>query len=149
MERVYKAKILRIVDGDTVDVDIDLGFGLTSNKKRIRLLGIDTPEKRTRDLTEKYYGKLATAFLESYLEVGKKYKLVTSKPDKYGRILGEFYIKSNVKHEVPEINVNQLLVEENHAVAYYVQSKDDIQEGHIANRRRLSQRGLHPEKIMV
>ena len=141
MERVYKAKILRIVDGDTVDVDIDLGFGLTSNKKRIRLLGIDTPEKRTRDLTEKFYGKLATAFLESYLKVGKKYKLVTSKPDKYGRILGEFYIK--------DVNINQLLVEENHAVAYYGQSKDDVEEGHLANRRRLAQRGLHPEKIMV
>jgi|TARA_Y100000310_G_scaffold71645_1_gene67532 micrococcal nuclease len=137
MERVYKAKILRVVDGDTVDVDIDLGFGLTSNKKRIRLLGIDTPEKRTRDLTEKYYGKLATAFLESHLEVGKKYKLRTSKPDKYGRILGEFFIK--------DTNINQLLVEENHAVAYYGQSKDDVEEGHLANRRRLAQRGLHPK----
>ena len=145
MERVYKAKILRIVDGDTVDVDIDLGFGLTSNKKRIRLLGIDTPEKRTRDLIEKYYGKLASAFLESYLIVGKKYKLVTSKPDKYGRILGEFYTKSNVKTEIKEINVNQLLVKENHAVAYYGQSKDDIQEGHIANRQRLAMRGFQPE----
>ena len=137
MERVYKAKILRVVDGDTVDVDIDLGFGLTSNKKRIRLLGIDTPESRTRDLTEKYYGKLASAFLKSHLEKGKKYKLRTSKPDKYGRILGEFFIK--------DVNINQLLVEENHAVAYKGQSKDDIQEGHMANRRRLSQRGLQPE----
>ena len=81
--------------------------------------------------------------------MGKIYKLVTSKPDKYGRILGELYIKSKVKHEVPEINVNQLLVEENLAVAYYGQSKDDVEEGHLANRRRLAQRGLHPEKIMV
>jgi endonuclease YncB( thermonuclease family) len=77
--------------------------------------------------------------------VGKKYKLVTSKPDKYGRILGEFYIKSKVKSEVPEINVNQLLVKENHAVAYFGQSKDDVEEGHLANRRRLAQRGLHPK----
>ncbi len=137
MERVYKAKILRVVDGDTVDVDIDLGFGLTSNKKRIRLLGIDTPESRTRDLTEKYYGKLASAFLKSHLEKGKKYKLRTSKPDKYGRILGEFFIK--------DVNINQLLVEENHAVAYKGQSKTEVQEGHMANRQRLAQRGLQPE----
>ena len=150
MERVYKAKILRVVDGDTVDVDIDLGFGLISNKKRIRLLGIDTPESRTRDKVEKYYGKLASAFLKSHLEKGKKYKLVTSKPDKYGRILGEFYIKSKVKHEVPEINMNQLLVKENHAVAYYGQSKDDVKAGHLENRKHLlEKKGLHPPKSVL
>ena len=119
-------------------------------KKRIRLLGIDTPESRTRDKVEKYYGKLASAFLKSHLEKGKKYKLVTSKPDKYGRILGEFYVKSNIKTEVPEINVNQLLVKENHAVAYHGQSKDAVEAEHLENRKHLlEKKGLHPPKNVL
>ena len=55
----YKCKILRVVDGDTVDVDIDLGFGIWMHKERVRLLGIDTPESRTRDIEEKKFGLLS------------------------------------------------------------------------------------------
>ena len=60
----YKCKILRIIDGDTVDVDIDLGFGIWMHKERVRMMGIDTPESRTRDLEEKFYGKQSKAHLE-------------------------------------------------------------------------------------
>ena len=66
----YRVNILRVVDGDTVDVDIDLGFGVWMHKERVRLYGIDTPESRTRDLEEKKYGKAAKAFLEAKLKEG-------------------------------------------------------------------------------
>ena len=64
----YNVRLVRVVDGDTVDVDIDLGFGIWLHKERIRLYGIDTPESRTRDLEEKKYGKLATKFVERFLD---------------------------------------------------------------------------------
>ena len=66
----YNCKIVKVVDGDTVDVDIDLGFDVWLKKQRIRLYGVDTPESRTRDLEEKKYGLAAKAFVESYLPVG-------------------------------------------------------------------------------
>ena len=64
----YKAKITRIIDGDTVDCDIDLGFKVILAKQRIRLYGIDTPESRTRDKVEKKYGLLAKKFLVDFIE---------------------------------------------------------------------------------
>ena len=66
----YNAKVLRIVDGDTIDVDIDLGFGVWIHKERIRLEGIDTPESRTRDLEEKKFGLLSKEYVRSLLPVG-------------------------------------------------------------------------------
>ena len=67
----YKAKILRVVDGDTVDVDIDLGFGVWLHRERVRMMGIDTPESRTRDLMEKQFGLLAKEYVKAYLPIGK------------------------------------------------------------------------------
>ena len=66
----YKVRIVKVVDGDTVDVDIDLGFDVWLKNQRVRLYGIDTPESRTRDLEEKKYGKAATAYLKEKLEIG-------------------------------------------------------------------------------
>ena len=108
----YNATIRRVVDGDTVDVTLDLGFDILYNS-RIRLHGIDTPESRTRDLIEKKYGLAAKAFVEAYLPVGSIRILTTSKDKtgKYGRILGEIY--------VGDVNVNKLLIEEGHAVEYF------------------------------
>jgi micrococcal nuclease len=62
----YRAKILRVVDGDTVDVDIDLGFGIVLANERVRIMGIDTPESRTSDKTEKVFGLAAKARLKNY-----------------------------------------------------------------------------------
>jgi len=133
----YRVKILRVVDGDTVDVDIDLGFGVWMHKERVRLYGIDTPESRTRDLEEKKYGKAAKAFLQEKLEAGTPL-LRTFKDGvgKYGRILGEFWVEEhNEEHNVTaKTNINQLMIEEHHAVAYHGQSKEDIEEEHIKNR---------------
>ena len=65
----YKCRIDRVIDGDTVDVDIDLGFGVWLRKERVRMYGIDTPESRTRDLEEKKYGLAAKAFVLAFLPV--------------------------------------------------------------------------------
>jgi micrococcal nuclease len=66
----YRVKIVKVVDGDTVDVDIDLGFGVWLKKQRVRLYGIDTPESRTRDLVEKRFGNMAKAYLKDRLSGG-------------------------------------------------------------------------------
>jgi|TARA_R110000803_G_scaffold19672_1_gene51332 micrococcal nuclease len=80
-------KIVKIVDGDTIDIEIDLGFSLTK-KERVRLAGIDTPESRTRDLDEKAEGLLAKSFLEKQLDEAVDLRVKTEKDGKYGRMLG-------------------------------------------------------------
>ena len=132
----YRVKILKVVDGDTVDVDIDLGFGVWLNKQRIRLFGIDAPESRTRDLDEKRYGLMAKEFLKERLADGAILKTRLDKKGKYGRILGEFLVLENEGHpqfEVP-INVNEEMIAKHLAVAYHGQSKEEIKEAHLVNR---------------
>ena len=127
----YKCKIVRIVDGDTVDVDIDLGFGVWMRNQRIRMYGIDTPESRTSDKIEKVYGKAATEFLTKWTNAGDlTLKTFKDGKGKYGRILGELWYGN-------EHNINQLLVDNHHAVRYHGQSKDEIKEQHLANREKL------------
>jgi micrococcal nuclease len=106
----YEATIRRWVDGDTVDVDIDLGFGLVYSNQRIRLYGIDAPEQRTRDLVEKEKGLAATAYVNEQAPVGSKVVIKTYKDDKYGRILGEIFVGDK--------NLNTLLTIEGHAIRY-------------------------------
>ncbi len=79
----YQCKIVRVVDGDTVDVDIDLGFGTWMKKQRIRLYGIDTPESRTRDLEEKKYGIMAKEIVKKYIPEGST-QILRTKKDKAG-----------------------------------------------------------------
>ena len=88
----YSCKIVRVVDGDTVDVDIDLGFGMWMHKERIRLHGIDTPESRTRDLVEKKFGLEAKKMVETYMPVGSTQTLVTVQ-DKAGKF-GGYWVSS-------------------------------------------------------
>ena len=133
----YKCKIVKVVDGDTADVDIDLGFGVWMKKQRIRFAGIDTPESRTRDLEEKKYGLAAKAFVEAHLPVGSIRTLTTVKDErgKFGRILGKF--KAYDDYTDAWVNLNQLMIIKHHAVEYHGQSKEDIAEAHIANRAKL------------
>ena len=130
----YRCKVTRVVDGDTVDVDIDLGFGIWMHKERIRLHGIDTPESRTRDLEEKKYGLLAKQQIESFMPRGSMQTLLTvkDKAGKFGRILGKFLIYD--KKTDRQMTINDWMVREHHAVAYHGQSKEDIAEEHIVNR---------------
>ena len=130
----YKCTILRVVDGDTVDVDIDLGFGVWLRKERVRILGIDTPESRTRDLTEKKYGLAAKKYVKGFLPVGSQQRLITEKDKtgKFGRILGEFLVYDN--KEDREMHLGEIMIREHHAVKYSGQSKEDISYDHIKNR---------------
>ena len=126
----YKCKLVKVVDGDTIDIDIDLGFGVWLQKQRIRLYGIDTPESRTSDATEKIYGMAAKEFLTKWTNSGGlTIKTHKDAKGKFGRILGEIWCF--------DTNVNEKLVEENHAVRYHGQSKQEIAEEHLANREIL------------
>ena len=135
----YRCNVLKIVDGDTVDVDIDLGFGVWFKDERVRIMGIDTPESRTSDPIEKKFGLAAKDRLKQLL--GKtailKTQIDKSGEDmkgKFGRILGDFV--------VGESTVTQILISEGHAVAYFGGSKDDVQEQHKKNRERLIAEGI-------
>ena len=87
----YNVEVTRIVDGDTVDVDIDLGFGMVYKKQRVRMMGIDTPESRTRDLEEKFYGLASKAHLTKLLKVDTEYnrKIIETEIDIIRRFLEE------------------------------------------------------------
>jgi len=131
----YKVEVTRVVDGDTVDVDIDLGFGMTYKKQRVRLMGIDTPESRTRDLQEKFYGKQSKKFLSSVLK-DKVVTLLSHDKGKFGRIIGDLFIEGN------DMSVNQQMIQAHHAVPYFGQSKDDTVQGHLWNREALREKGI-------
>ena len=138
----YNVKILRIVDGDTVDIDIDLGFGVWIHKERVRFHGIDTPESRTRDLEEKKFGLLSKEYVKSLLPIGSMQKLVCKTYDskgKFGRILGDFEIYDNKKDCVTSLVQN--MIESGYGVSYEGQSKTAIIDQHLANRKRLIEEG--------
>ena len=128
----YRCKVVKIVDGDTVDVDIDLGFGVWLKKERIRMFGIDTPESRTRDLDEKKYGLMAKDYITKLLDDEGGIVLKTRKDGegKYGRILGELWRTT----DFADTSINELMIKNHHAVSYHGQSKEDIAEQHIKNR---------------
>ena len=130
----YRCEIVRVIDGDTVDVDIDLGFGVWMRKERVRIHGIDTPESRTSDKAEKVYGLAAKEFVKSYLKAGSAQTLVTEKDKtgKFGRILGKFKVYDGLTDS--EITLGEIMIREHHAVKYHGQSKDDISEEHLKNR---------------
>ena len=110
----YNAKLDRIVDGDTLDANIDLGFDITIHK-RIRLAGIDTPESRTRDLEEKARGLASKERLKELLE-GGEFVVESKEVGKYGRVLGTLLVYNG---EVLPININETLVQEGFAVEYW------------------------------
>ena len=126
----YKVNVVKVVDGDTVDVDIDLGFGMSYKKQRVRMVGIDTPESRTRDLVEKKFGKASKKHLKGILEAGD-IELVSHDKGKFGRILGDLFIGSST------FSVNQQMIDEHHAVAYTGGNKEETEKGHMANREIL------------
>jgi micrococcal nuclease len=130
----YNCKIVRVVDGDTVDVDVDLGWSIWRCGERIRLYGIDTPECRTLDAEEKAAGLLAKEFVEEALHVGGIYTLQTKRKESSGRYLGTIYLTDDT-------SINAALVKERLAVPYFGQSKVRVQEAHLANRKLLKEMG--------
>ena len=127
----YNCKILKVVDGDTVDVDIDLGFGIWIKNERVRLYGIDAPESRTRDKEEKKYGLAAKQFVLDNMPIGSFQVLRTLKDDvgKFGRVLGVFVVNGK--------RLDELMIEKHHAVEYHGQSKEEIKEQHLKNREHI------------
>ena len=136
----YRVNVVKVVDGDTVDVDIDLGFGVWLKDERVRIMGIDTPESRTRDKVEKKFGLAAKARLKSLL--GKQAILKTQvnkngedMKGKFGRILGDFVSEDGRM-------VTEVMVAEGHCVPYFGGSKEDVQAQHMRNRERLIAEGI-------
>ena len=130
----YNCKIVRVIDGDSILIDIDLGFSHFIHNESIRLYGVDTPECRTRDAEEKAAGLLAKEFVEEALHVGETYKLTTKEKGKFGRYLGTIYLTE-------ETSINAALVKERLAVPYFGQSKVRVKEAHLANRLFLKEKG--------
>ena len=116
----YNFKLVRVVDGDTVDIDIDLGFGVWLRKQRIRIMGIDTPESRTSDPEEKVYGLLAK--------------------DQVVKLLGDFEVYHTTAGRW--CKMAEAMILDAYGVKYMGQSKDSIAEEHLRNRERLKERGI-------
>jgi micrococcal nuclease len=131
----YNCKIVRVIDGDSIILDIDLGFSHWIHNESIRLYGIDTPECRTRDAEEKAAGLLAKEFVEDALHVGGTYTLTTKEKGKFGRYLGVIFISDKT-------SINAALVTEHLAVPYHGQSKQEIEDAHAANYELLKDKGL-------
>ena len=136
----YDVHVIKVIDGDTVDVDIDLGFGICLKDERVRIMGIDTPESRTSDPVEKLFGLAAKDRLYSLLE--KDAKLITTEDKsgedmkgKFGRILGDFRASDGRL-------VTEIMIEEGHCVPYFGGSKEETQEAHKVNRERLLAEGV-------
>ena len=136
----YNCEIKRVVDGDTVDVIIDLGFDIFY-KSRVRLYGIDTPESRTRNKDEKVRGLMSKQYLIDELEKGQVViKTHKDKKGKFGRVLGEMYVGDK--------NINLMMVDDYMAVEYKGQNKKEIEEEHIVNRNVLIEKGkFDPETV--
>ena len=139
--REYEAELIKVLDGDTIDAYIDLGFDLKI-KKRIRYMGIDTWESRTRDLEEKKKGLAAKARNKELLESGT-FKIVSHGTGKFGRVLGEVFVSPDyVGEHIVEcignpdnkidlsvdgwVSVNDILIEEGHAYDYHGGKKKDF-----------------------
>jgi len=136
----YDVHVVKVVDGDTVDVDIDLGFKIQLKDERVRIMGIDTPESRTSDRVEKLFGVAAKNRLYSLLE--KDAKLITTEDKdgedmkgKFGRILGDFRAADGRL-------VTEIMIEEGHCVPYFGGSKEEVQAAHMKNRERLLNEGV-------
>lgn len=139
----YRAKILKVLDGDTVEIDLDLGFNIVLANQKVRLAGIDTPESRTKDAEEKPRGLLSKKKLQEKLPVGSYARIETlrsdSNDDKFGRILGVFITEDGTR-------VNQWMIDNNYAVLYLGENKELVQEAHQQNKKILIERGELPNK---
>ena len=141
----YDVVLLKAVDGDTVDVDIDLGFGIWLRDERVRIMGIDTPESRTSDKVEKVFGTAAKNRLKELLADGGKLITTENKDGedmkgKFGRILGDFTVYDAATDAWRPVTA--VMIQEGHCVAYFGGSKEEVQEQHMKNRRRLIEEGV-------
>ena len=132
----YEAIVTRVVDGDTIDVDIKLGFDVMLSKQRVRLYGIDTPESRTRNKEEKVRGLISKNYLLNTCNIGSTIRLRSKERGKFGRILGVIYKDDDT------ISINQTMIEEGFADPYTGGNKDELDALHEANKQKLIEKGL-------
>ena len=140
----YDSDVVKVIDGDTVDVNIHLGFNMMLLNERVRIVGIDTEESRTSDPVEDLFGEVAKKRVIELLENGAKLITTDDKhgqdmKGKYGRILGDFRLPSGA-------TLTETLIQEHLAVAYHGQNKTDIQQAHLENRQILLDRGIVPRE---
>ena len=135
---IYRCKINKVVDGDTVEIDLDLGFNMMLVNQKVRMSGIDTPESRTSNNEEKIRGTLSKKKVAEKLPVGSWQRIQTMKSDanddKFGRILGVFILEDGT-------SLNQWMIDNNYAVLYQGENKELVQEQHQYNKQKLIERG--------
>ena len=140
----YHATVTEVVDGDTIVIDIDLGFDVVFTKQKVRLLGVDTPESRTSDKVEKVFGLASKDFVKKFVFACKNQVIIRthisegtddSGREKFGRLLGEI-----VNPETKEV-LNEQLIIKNYAVRYMGENKLLVKDQHMANRKLLIDRG--------
>lgn len=139
----YTVIIDRVVDGDTVDVHIDLGFDMWIRNQRVRLHDIDAPESRSRDLEEKFFGLAATEFVKKTLPEGSSQIMLSKSYDskgKFGRILGDFRVFDFRNDRVSVLT--EVMMNLGHAVKYHAQNRDLLKQYHLDNRQKLFESGL-------
>ena len=130
---IYDCILDRVIDGDTIVVDIHLGFGIWMKDQHLRIVGIDTPESRTSDKVEEIFGELSKARVKELLSISREHRIVIDAKndrDKYGRILGDVILADNNL-------ISSILIREHLAVHYYGKSKTDISDEHLLNRKWL------------
>ena len=131
----YHAKVNKIIDGDTINVDLDLGFNVVLSNQSVRLLGIDTPESRTSDKTEKIFGTLSKNKVKEFIDKCEGQiilqTVLSDSEEKFGRLLGKII---NPKDNVI---LNDWLIISHYAVAYNGENKDKVAQAHLSNRKFL------------
>ena len=133
----YKATVKRIIDGDSLVLDIDLGFYMFMNETKIRLYGLDTPEMNSEDPLLRLQAIMATRYLYDNLQVGEKVtiKTVLDKREKYGRLLATVFTKEG-------LNINEGLIQNKLAVSYHNLTRDEQIQKHYENQEYLINKGL-------
>lgn len=123
--KIYNTTIVRTIDGDTIECNIELGFNIVLQNMRVKLNGIDTPEIRTTILTIKKFGLFVKNKVEEFLNTNKVSLIVYEEKDKFGRILGDF--------KTDNTTLCKYLIKNNYAVEYNGENKDNIVDMHIKN----------------
>jgi len=131
----YHAKVNKVIDGDTINVDLDLGFNVVLSNQNVRLLGIDTPESRTSDKTEKIFGNLSKEKVKEFIDKCEGQVILqtvlSDSEEKFGRLLGKVIIPKD------NVILNEWLIANHYAVAYNGENKDKVAQAHLSNRKIL------------
>ena len=131
----YRAKVNKVIDGDTINVDLDLGFNVVLSNQSVRLLGIDTPESRTSDKAEKIFGSLSKEKVKEFIDKCEGQVILqtvlSDSEEKFGRLLGK------VIDPKDNVVLNEWLIANHYAVAYNGENKDKVAQAHLSNRKIL------------